>query len=67
MASVGTNELSNEDWLVMRARSCAKTDRYAAKAWMITARTLFPRNFNIQVKLTTAVKKKGEFQKSVND
>ena len=53
MASVGTSELSHEDWLVMRARGCAKTDHYAAKAWMITARTLFPRNFNIQVQKTT--------------
>ncbi|KAK3580142.1 hypothetical protein CHS0354_013417 [Potamilus streckersoni] len=48
MASVMKNDLPDEDWLVMRARTCAKTDPYAAKAWMITARTLFPQNFSIQ-------------------
>jgi hypothetical protein len=27
-----------------------KGDPYAAKAWMITARSLFPNNFSIQVR-----------------
>ncbi|XP_060067611.1 integrator complex subunit 10-like [Ylistrum balloti] len=47
MAAV-CQKLSDEDWLVSRARSCMKTDPFAAKAWMITARTLFPQNFSIQ-------------------
>ena len=40
---------TDEAWLVWRARQCLKTDPYATKAWLITAKTLFPRNFNIQV------------------
>ena len=43
---------TDEGWLVWRARQCLKTDPYATKAWLITAKTLFPRNFNIQVLIT---------------
>lgn len=43
-----TSELSNEDWMVMRARTAFKSDPYSAKAWMLTARTMFPNNFNVQ-------------------
>ncbi|KAL4228480.1 Integrator complex subunit 10 [Mactra antiquata] len=48
MATVMNIELSDEDWLVSQAKSCFKTDPYAAKSWMLTARTLFPNSFNIQ-------------------
>ncbi|GFS16131.1 integrator complex subunit 10 [Elysia marginata] len=49
MASVVANsELSDVDWLVMRARSFPKTDPYSAKAWLITAKSLFPQSFVIQ-------------------
>ncbi|ESP02366.1 hypothetical protein LOTGIDRAFT_237998 [Lottia gigantea] len=49
MASSGDNSvLSDAEWLVMRARGYAKTDPWAAKAWLITARTLFPGSFLIQ-------------------
>lgn len=48
MAAVLGAELSDEDWLVSRARLSFKSDPYAAKAWMLTARTLFPNSFNIQ-------------------
>ncbi|XP_052827261.1 integrator complex subunit 10 [Octopus bimaculoides] len=47
-AVVNSDNFSDEEWLVQRAQSCIKTDTYAAKAWMITARSLFPKNFNIQ-------------------
>ncbi|XP_055958775.1 integrator complex subunit 10 [Patella vulgata] len=40
--------LSDAEWLVMRARGYAKSDPWAAKAWLITARTLFPGSFLIQ-------------------
>ena len=50
MAAATSSELSDEDWLVSRSRMCFKTDPFAAKAWMLTARTLFPNSFNIQVK-----------------
>ncbi|WAR06027.1 INT10-like protein, partial [Mya arenaria] len=45
---VKTNYPCASDWLVMRARGCFKTDPYAAKAWMLTAQSLFPHSFNIQ-------------------
>lgn len=50
-AVVNSDNFSDEEWLVLRAQSCIKTDAYAAKAWMITARSLFPQNFNIQVNI----------------
>ncbi|XP_013401930.1 integrator complex subunit 10-like, partial [Lingula anatina] len=40
--------LRPESWLIHRAKSCLKTDGCAAKAWLITARTLFPQNFDIK-------------------
>lgn len=49
MATALPGELSDEEWLVSRARSCFKSDPWSAKAWMLTARTLFPTSFNIQV------------------
>ncbi|BFZ12741.1 hypothetical protein BsWGS_15780 [Bradybaena similaris] len=41
-------ELSDVDWLVMRARNFPKTDPYSAKAWLITAKSLYPQSFVIQ-------------------
>ena len=50
MAASGSQDnFLDEEWLVWKAKSCLKSDIYAAKAWLITARTLFPRNFNLQV------------------
>lgn len=48
----GDDSISDEEWLVSRARQCVKCDIYAAKSWMITARSLFPSNFTIQVRYT---------------
>jgi integrator complex subunit 10 len=42
--------ISDEDYLVLRAKNCLKSDPFAAKAWMITAKTLFPDNFAVQVR-----------------
>ncbi|RXN17859.1 integrator complex subunit 10 isoform X1 [Labeo rohita] len=39
------------EFLVKRARELVPQDPYAAKAWLITARTLYPTDFNIQVSL----------------
>ncbi|GAB1599455.1 integrator complex subunit 10-like [Argonauta hians] len=47
-AVVNSETFSDEEWLIMRAQGCIKTDLFAAKAWMITARSLFPKNFNVQ-------------------
>lgn len=37
------------EFLVKRARELVSEDPCAAKAWLITARTLYPADFNIQV------------------
>ena len=53
MAGAGPDEklrISDEDWLISRAKTCLNDDEYAAKAWLLTARTLFPRNLSIQVR-----------------
>jgi len=37
-------------WLVERARQSLKENNpYEAKAWLITARTLYPKDFGVQV------------------
>jgi len=47
-SAVSESDLSDVDWLVMRARSFPKTDPYSTKAWLITAKSLFPGSFVIQ-------------------
>jgi integrator complex subunit 10 len=42
--------VSDEEYLVLRAKDALKSDPYTAKAWMITAKTLFPNNFSVQVR-----------------
>lgn len=41
--------LIDQDYLVLRAKNALKTDPVTAKAWMITAKTLYPTNFGVQV------------------
>ncbi|XP_010895750.2 integrator complex subunit 10 isoform X4 [Esox lucius] len=41
------------DFLVKRARDLVSEDPCAAKAWLITARTLYPTDFNIQYEMYT--------------
>lgn len=48
-------EISDEEYVIERAKSAFKTNPAAAKAWMITAKTLYPNNFGVQV--NTIVKK----------
>lgn len=43
------NQLSKEDYLIMRARETLEFDIYAAKSWLITARSLYPHSAKIQV------------------
>ena len=38
------------EFLVQRARELVQQDLWAAKAWLITARSLYPSDFNIQVR-----------------
>ena len=47
----GPSEEKDSDWLVEKARNCLNVgDEYAAKSWLLTAKTLFPNSFNIQVR-----------------
>ncbi|XP_028815738.1 integrator complex subunit 10 isoform X2 [Denticeps clupeoides] len=41
------------EFLVKRARELVSEDPWAAKAWLITARTLYPADFNIQYEMYT--------------
>lgn len=42
------------EFLVKRARELVPGDLWAAKAWLITARSLYPADFNIQVSAAAA-------------
>jgi len=38
-------------WVVEKCKACLSVnDRSAAKAWILTARSLFPDNFDVQVR-----------------
>jgi integrator complex subunit 10 len=41
-------DISDEEYVIQRAKSALKTDPLSAKAWMITAKTLYPNNFGVQ-------------------
>ncbi|XP_031424677.1 integrator complex subunit 10 isoform X2 [Clupea harengus] len=45
--------LGDCEFLVKRARELVSEDPWAAKAWLITARTLYPADFNIQYEMYT--------------
>ncbi|XP_074652222.1 integrator complex subunit 10-like [Tubulanus polymorphus] len=47
---------NNEEWMVNRARHSLRTDPCAAKSWLLTARTMFPGNFQIQFEAYTIEK-----------
>lgn len=42
-------EISDEDYVIERAKNALKLNPVSAKAWMITAKTLYPNNFGVQV------------------
>ena len=41
--------ISEENYIIAQAKQAVRTDPFAAKAWIITAKTLFPNNFGVQV------------------
>lgn len=47
--AVQENQLTDEEYVIHRAKCSQQLDEATAKAWMITAKTLFPRNFAVQV------------------
>lgn len=49
MEALITNNVSDEEYVIHKAKSAFKSDPLSAKAWMITAKTLYPDNFGVQV------------------
>ncbi|KAK9306242.1 hypothetical protein QLX08_002978 [Tetragonisca angustula] len=47
-SNADNNQLSKEDYLIMRAKDALPIDIYAAKSWLITARSLFPHSVKVQ-------------------
>ncbi|XP_057364764.1 uncharacterized protein LOC130685484 [Daphnia carinata] len=50
------NQLSDEEYVIYRTKNSHKHDLATAKAWMITAKTLFARNFAVQLEAYTTQK-----------
>ena len=59
MATGETTESDNDcEWLVATCKSrLAQEDISGAKAWIFTARSLFPNNFKVQVEKLMSVTK----------
>lgn len=38
-----------ENYLILKAKMAQSTDPFASKAWILTAKTLYPNNFGVQV------------------
>lgn len=42
-------DISDEEYVIQRAKMDLEKNPLSAKAWMITAKTLYPNNFGVQV------------------
>lgn len=40
-----------ENYVILKAKKAKETDPYAAKAWILTAKSLYANNFGVQVNL----------------
>ncbi|CAG9784434.1 unnamed protein product [Diatraea saccharalis] len=56
--------LNDEDYIIMRAKEAQKQNLHYAKAWMLTAKTLFPTNFKIQFEAYQMEKQSGNVQEA---
>ncbi|XP_031333411.1 integrator complex subunit 10 [Photinus pyralis] len=56
--------LSDEEYVVQRAKRALKIDPVAAKAWMITAKTLYPNNFAVQFEAYKIEKEAGHLKEA---
>ncbi|XP_074111966.1 integrator complex subunit 10 [Cotesia typhae] len=45
---ITNNTMSKEDYLLLRAKEAMSSDIYAAKSWLITAKSLFPHSAKVQ-------------------
>ncbi|XP_028162684.1 integrator complex subunit 10 [Ostrinia nubilalis] len=58
--------ISDEDYIILRAKEAQKNNLYSAKAWMLTAKTLFPSNFKIQFEAYQMEKQSGNVQEAAD-
>ncbi|KAI8427843.1 hypothetical protein MSG28_002227 [Choristoneura fumiferana] len=56
--------LSDEDYIITKAKEAQKYNIHSAKAWMLTAKTLFPTNFKIQFEAYLMEKQSGNVQEA---
>ncbi|KOB76168.1 Integrator complex subunit 10 [Operophtera brumata] len=56
--------LSDEDYIIAKAKDAHKINIHSAKAWMLTAKTLFPTNFKIQFEAYLMEKQSGNVQEA---
>ncbi|KAM3964752.1 integrator complex subunit 10 [Aphomia sociella] len=56
--------LSDEDYIITKAKEAQKYNIHSAKAWMLTAKTLFPSNFKIQFEAYLMEKQSGNVQEA---
>ena len=58
-------DISDEEYLIARARQAWKQGNISeAKTWMLTARSIFPNNFGIQLEAYVSEKEGGNFKES---
>jgi len=50
------SKLSDEDYVISKVGSSKDGSSSASKCWMMTAKTLFPRNFQVQLEAYTSMK-----------
>lgn len=66
MPSLHNQDLSDEEYIIMKAKEVQNTDPFAAKAWMLTAQTLYPTNFTIQFEAYVMEKTAGQLQEAAD-
>ncbi|XP_004525165.1 integrator complex subunit 10 [Ceratitis capitata] len=57
-------DTSDENYLVCQAQKLKDTDAPAAKAWLITAKTLYPKNFNLMFEAYKLEKEANNFEEA---
>lgn len=48
--TMGMDASSEEEYVIKKAKLTHTSDPFAAKAWILTAKTLYPNNFDVQVR-----------------
>ncbi|XP_046961256.1 integrator complex subunit 10 [Vanessa cardui] len=64
MPAVDKTLEDDENYIISRAKEAQKSNIYSAKAWMLTAKTLFPANFKIQFEAYLMEKQSGNVQEA---